>query len=118
MAVSLLVSAWLVGALGGLHCANMCGGFIAVVAGRDARARNTTTILPAATIAKRHLGYHAAHLASYAMLGAAFGGAGTASMDAIAWAPLRRPLYVDEVTVSCRPDAYELCPCQRPFERY
>ncbi len=94
MAVSLLVSAWLVGALGGLHCASMCGGFIAVLSARDARAGNTATMLPAVTIVRRQLGYHAARLASYAMLGAVFGGAGAASMDAVAWAPLQRTLYL------------------------
>src|SRR5438552_1787831 len=94
MALSLLVSAWIVGALGGLHCASMCGGFVAALGARDARAGNTTAILPAAAIVRRQLGYHAARLATYAMLGAAFGGAGAASMDALAWVPLQRALYL------------------------
>ena len=37
MAYSALISAWLVGALGGLHCLAMCGGFIAATAARVIR---------------------------------------------------------------------------------
>lgn len=95
MALSLLVSAWLVGALGGVHCASMCGGFIAALGARDASGRaKTTAILPSATIVRRQLAYQVARLGSYAMLGAAFGGAGAASMDALAWVPLQRLIYL------------------------
>lgn len=92
--MSLLVSAWLVGALGGLHCASMCGGFIGVLGARDAAGGNATAILPLATIVRRQLAYQIARLGSYGMLGAAFGGAGAASMDALAWVPLQRALYL------------------------
>jgi sulfite exporter TauE/SafE len=35
MPLGVLIGAWLVGALGGLHCLSMCGGFMAVIAARD-----------------------------------------------------------------------------------
>ena len=36
MTPGFLVSAWLVGALGGAHCAAMCGGLVSAIAARDA----------------------------------------------------------------------------------
>lgn len=96
MALSLLVSAWLVGTLGGVHCAAMCGGFVAALAARDAADGRgaTAPLLPAAALAWRQSVYHGGRIAGYALLGAAFGAAGSTALDAAAVLPLQRALYV------------------------
>jgi sulfite exporter TauE/SafE len=95
MALSLLISAWLVGALGGVHCLTMCGGFVTAVATRDAAAGGVTVaLLPARTVASRQLVYHAGRITTYTLLGAAFGAAGATALDAVALLPLQRTLYV------------------------
>ena len=62
MALSLLISAWLVGALGGLHCVAMCGGLLTALAARDGSAQ---PLLPARGVAMRQLAYHAGRVATY-----------------------------------------------------
>lgn len=96
MALSLLVSAWLVGALGGLHCVTMCGGFVAATVARDAAGdgRATLPLLPASAILWRQAVYHGARVASYALLGAAFGAAGATVLDTAALLPLQHALYI------------------------
>jgi hypothetical protein len=91
MGLSVLISAWLVGALGGLHCLTMCGGFLAAVATRDAGPQ---PLLPARSVAARQLTYHAGRIATYSLLGAAFGAAGAAIVDATDFVPLQRALYL------------------------
>jgi sulfite exporter TauE/SafE len=91
MALSLLISAWLVGALGGLHCAAMCGGLLSAVAARDGATR---PLLPARAIARRQLAYHAGRIATYMLLGTAFGAAGGVTLGAVDVLPLQRALYI------------------------
>ncbi len=90
MGVSVLISAWLVGALGGLHCLAMCGGFLAATGARDPVSM---PLLPLAAIIRREAAYHGGRLATYMLLGAVFGTAGAAAMNAAALAPLQRMLY-------------------------
>jgi sulfite exporter TauE/SafE len=92
MALSLLISAWLFGTLGGVHCLTMCGGFVAAASARDAAAG--APVLPAAVIVRRQLAYHAGRVSCYAALGAAFGAAGAAALDAALLLPVQRALYV------------------------
>ncbi len=94
MSLSVLLSAWLVGALGGLHCLAMCGGFLAATSTRDAGAPSQAPLLPAAAIFWRQTAYHGGRVATYMMLGAAFGAAGAAAMNAAALAPLQRVFYL------------------------
>lgn len=95
MALSVLLSAWLVGALGGLHCLTMCGVFVAAVATRDTQVgRTPAPLLPARAVVRRQMIYHAGRIATYALLGAAFGAAGAAVLNAAALLPLQRALYV------------------------
>jgi sulfite exporter TauE/SafE len=95
MALSILISAWLVGALGGVHCLAMCGGFIAATAARDAKhAAEGAPLLPMHVLWRRQLVYHAGRVGTYVLLGAAFGGAGGAVLDAAALLPLQRALYL------------------------
>jgi sulfite exporter TauE/SafE len=89
--LSVLVSAWLLGTLGGLHCFAMCGGLLTAVAMRDGAS---SPLLPARTIAARQLGYQAGRIATYAMLGTAFGAAGAFAMTAVDFLPLQRALYL------------------------
>jgi len=96
MALSLLVSAWLVGTLGGLHCVTMCGGFVAAMVARDAAGdgRASVPLLPARALMWRQGVYHGARVTTYTLLGAAFGAAGATALDAAALLPLQRALYV------------------------
>jgi sulfite exporter TauE/SafE len=71
MSIGVLVSAWLVGALGGLHCLAMCGGLLGAIGARD--AAQTQALHPARTIVVRQATYHAGRLATYSLLGALFG---------------------------------------------
>ena len=81
MAVSVLISAWLVGVLGGVHCLSMCGGFIAAISVRDGSSEaGTVALLPARVIVRRELGYHAGRLSAYVLLGAAFGATGAVAL--------------------------------------
>jgi sulfite exporter TauE/SafE len=62
-----LASAFLLALLGGLHCAGMCGGFVAVLhSAAPGRARGV----------RFRLAYHAGRIASYSAAGAAIGLAG------------------------------------------
>ena len=95
MSVSLLVSSWLVGALGGFHCVAMCGGFMAAVAARDRQTgKATSPLLPVRAITRQQLTYHAGRLTTYMVLGAAFGAAGTAALETASLLPVQRAMYV------------------------
>jgi sulfite exporter TauE/SafE len=91
VALSVLVSAWLVGALGGLHCLAMCGGFLAAAVARDTSA---APLQPAASIVRKQSAYHAGRVATYALLGAAFGAAGAGVLNALQFLPAQRALYL------------------------
>src|SRR4051812_28527978 len=91
MATSLLLSALLAGLVGGLHCAAMCGGFVTAIAARDSRA---TTLHPARTLVARQMAYQGGRIASYSLLGAAFGLAGASTIGALDVTPLQQALYV------------------------
>jgi sulfite exporter TauE/SafE len=92
MATSLLVSALLAGLVGGLHCAAMCGGFIAAISARD--SAGVRPLLPANAVLGSGLQYHAGRLMSYAALGSAFGAAGAATIGAVDLLPIQQALYV------------------------
>ncbi|HTQ00006.1 MAG TPA: sulfite exporter TauE/SafE family protein [Casimicrobiaceae bacterium] len=89
MAATLLLSALLAGLVGGLHCAAMCGGFVAAIAARDPQP-----LRPLRSLVARQLHYHGGRVASYMLLGAAFGAVGAATVDAIDLVPVQKGLYV------------------------
>src|SRR5947208_17192518 len=89
MALSAILAAALAGLLGGLHCAAMCGGWVAALSFRT----GTKPLLPARTIALETTASHAGRIATYTLLGAALGSAGGGAFG-IAWEPLQRPFYV------------------------
>jgi len=95
MAVSILIGAWLAGALGGVHCLAMCGGFMAAISARDGARRNgTVPLLPARSIVWRQLSYHAGRISTYMLLDAAFGATGSFALRAADLLPVQRVLYV------------------------
>jgi len=85
---SAVVAALLAGLLGGLHCVAMCGAYVALV---DAGA--VRTLRPARAIAADRAAAHAGRLASYVVLGAAFGALGGAAL-AGGWPSMQRGLYI------------------------
>jgi sulfite exporter TauE/SafE len=85
---ALLLSAVIAGLVGGLHCAAMCGGFAAAAAARDAQV-----LRPKGALLARQLTYHVGRVASYAVLGAAFGAAGESALAAARLAPVQQVLY-------------------------
>jgi hypothetical protein len=96
VSLTLLVSAWLFGTLGSVHCLAMCGGFVAAISARDAAQGPAASapLWPSAVLARRQLVYHLGRVLTYAALGAAFGTAGTAALSSAALLPLQRALYV------------------------
>ena len=90
MGLSVLISAWLFGALGGMHCMAMCGGLLAAMGIRD---RVAAPILPARTVAIRQLAYQIGRLSTYSLLGAVVGSAGALALHAADYLPLQRSLY-------------------------
>ena len=94
MALSVLISAWLVGALGGLHCLSMCGGFVAAITARDQRVGGVSPLLPRKAIVHQQMGYHAGRIFTYTLLGAAFGAGGAALLKAADLLTLQRAMYV------------------------
>jgi uncharacterized protein len=91
MALSVLISAWLVGALGGFHCLSMCGGFVAATAARDA---GVSPLLPRSVIIRRQIGYHAGRVFTYMLLGAAVGAGGSAVLRAADLLTWQRGMYL------------------------
>ena len=77
--VSALLSVFLVGLLGGVHCAGMCGGVVSALAPRPAAAAPfpVRVVTRQATPLAVLLGYNAGRIASYAMAGGLVGAAGS-----------------------------------------
>ena len=92
MTISLLLSAWLAGVLGGGHCVAMCGGFAAAFAG--GRRATATSLQPLRALMRSQLVHNAGRIATYGLLGAGFGSAGAMAMSLGAGMPLQRGLYV------------------------
>ncbi len=92
MAHSALIAAFVAGLLGGLHCAAMCGGWLAATAS-SAVAGGRAVLLPRRTLILQRLAAHAGRLLTYAALGAALGAGGGAAF-ALAMAPAQRVLYL------------------------
>jgi uncharacterized protein len=93
--LSLLASAALFGLAGGWHCLTMCGGFAAAAAGRDAMRRpDAQPLQPAVVLLRAQWLYHGGRIATYMLLGAAFGGTGAAALGAVTLLPLQQAIYV------------------------
>lgn len=99
VALSALIGALLAGVLGGAHCLAMCGGFVAAFSAAPpygaypiGEARSVP-LVPLWALLRRQLAYNGGRVATYAVLGAAAGGAGGAVLAAADWLPLQRTLY-------------------------
>ena len=93
MALSALVSAWLAGFLGGAHCVAMCGGFVAALAA-PREPLDAVPLRSSAALVVGQLPYHAGRIASYALVGAAFGAVGGIALAAPGLLSVQRGLYV------------------------
>ena len=93
MAYSAIISAWLAGLLGGAHCVAMCGGFIAVLAA-PREPSGAAPLRSSATLVAWQVPYHGGRIASYALVGAAFGAVGGLALAAPGLLSLQRGLYV------------------------
>jgi sulfite exporter TauE/SafE len=95
MELSLLASAALFGLAGGWHCVAMCGGFAAAAAGRDVlREPGMKPLHPARSLLRGQWIYHGGRIATYALLGAAFGSAGAAALGAVSLLPVQKAIYI------------------------
>ena len=81
-----LLSVFLVGLFGGLHCAGMCGGIVSVI-GASAGRRPTGPAIAIPVVAREArsawpvlLGYNVGRIASYAAAGALVGAVGSSAM--------------------------------------
>lgn len=92
MSIGVLVSAWLVGMLGGLHCVAMCGGLLGAIGARD--AARTQPLRPIRGIVTRQATYHAGRIVTYSLLGALFGALGAAALGIVDLLPLQRAVYI------------------------
>jgi sulfite exporter TauE/SafE len=91
MAASALIAAALAGLLGGLHCAAMCGGWLALTSQRS--PTDGIPLLPATSIRAGNLASHTGRIVTYMLVGAALGAVGGAAY-AIEWQNVQRTLYV------------------------
>jgi sulfite exporter TauE/SafE len=94
--LALLISAWLLGTLGSVHCLAMCGGFVAAAVARDSAPQPgaAAPLLPAATLLWRQLAYHTGRIGCYALFGAGFGAAGATALNTATLLPMQRELYI------------------------
>ena len=106
MPLSLILSAALVGAAGGLHCVGMCGGLLAA-AGLQPRLSVATVqppipvavrgLFPARAAVWRTLGYHLGRISTYALLGALCGALGSLALLAEHLLPVQQVLHLASV---------------------
>lgn len=97
MADVTLLSVFLVGLLGGLHCAGMCGGIVAVMgAGAGRPAGRTIPIQPArgAPAWPILLGYNAGRIASYVAAGTLAGALGSSATLVHTVLPVQQVAFV------------------------
>jgi sulfite exporter TauE/SafE len=83
------LAVFLIGLLGGVHCAGMCGGIISALSLQTPRpAGNQGPVWPL------HLAYNLGRIASYAIAGALMGAIGSLGLLLNNWLPVQMILYV------------------------
>lgn len=87
-----IFAAFLVGLLGGVHCAGMCGGIVSAISWRNA----SLTVRPASTTAPvaYHLAYSSGRIGSYVLAGSVAGWIGAGALLFEQLLPVRTTLYV------------------------
>jgi sulfite exporter TauE/SafE len=88
-----LAAVFVVGLLGGVHCAGMCGGIVSAISAGVPQPvrRGWRAQLPALAM---HAAYSGGRIASYSLAGAVAGGVGGVSLLAGGAAPVQMTLYV------------------------
>lgn len=94
-----LLSVFLVGLLGGIHCAGMCGGIVSLMSTGAARAKPVRRVIPilperAAATLRVQLGYNLGRVTSYAVAGSIAGALGSAAALANRVLPLQQAAFV------------------------
>jgi len=83
------LAVFLIGLLGGVHCAGMCGGIVSALSLQTPRsAAKPASPLPL------HLAYNLGRIASYAIAGALMGALGSLGLLLNNWLPVQMILYV------------------------
>lgn len=82
-----LITAFLVGLLGGIHCLGMCGGIVTTLTLGQARRSTLSARLPV------QLGYNLGRILGYGLIGALFGGLGDWMFAALPLREAQRLLY-------------------------
>lgn len=85
--LSSLLTAFLVGLLGGIHCLGMCGGIVTTLTLGQARSSTLGARLPV------QLGYNLGRILGYALIGALFGGLGEWMLTVLPLREAQRLLY-------------------------
>jgi sulfite exporter TauE/SafE len=83
------LAVFLIGLLGGVHCAGMCGGIVSALSLQMPGAAGSSA--PAWSI---HLAYNLGRIASYAIAGALIGALGSLGLLLNNWLPVQLGLYV------------------------
>ena len=83
------LAVFLIGLLGGVHCAGMCGGIVSALSLQTPGA--TGRSIPAWPL---HLAYNLGRIASYAIAGALIGAVGSLGLLLKHWLPVQLGLYI------------------------
>jgi len=101
MAEVTLLSVFLLGLLGGFHCAGMCGGIVSVIGANAARRRPSGPAIAIPVVAERParalpllLGYNAGRIATYTAIGALAGALGSTAALAQGLLPVQQAAFV------------------------
>ena len=83
------LAVFLIGLLGGVHCAGMCGGIVSALSLQTPRpAGQQSPVWPL------HLAYNLGRISSYAIAGALIGALGSLGLLLNHWLPVQMILYV------------------------
>jgi sulfite exporter TauE/SafE len=101
MAEVTLLSVFLVGLLGGLHCAGMCGGIVSVMGASAGRARRPAALASIPVVVERRgpaltllLAYNAGRIVSYAAAGTLAGALGSTALLVSHVLPVQQVAFV------------------------
>jgi len=87
------LAVFLVGLLGGVHCAGMCGGIVSALTMPLANA-SAHPVARAAPTWRLHLFYNLGRMSSYTLAGGVMGGIGSAGLLLNDWLPVQMALYI------------------------
>lgn len=97
---AVLSSALLVGLLGGIHCAAMCGGLLMAIEQKQGERVAVLRRSSPWSLARESLVLHAGRLSTYGLLGALVGGVGAGAWRQ-QWLPIQRGLFLTGGVLLC-----------------